>query len=440
MAALKSDPLWWEDAGAPSAPEPEPLPGEVEFLVVGAGHTGLSASRTLAKSGKSVLALDAGAPCSGASSRNGGMIGGGHRLSAAQIESRFSQDIALSLLRETYNDSLDFAIGLMKEEKIECDFAETGRFRAFWQRSEYDEAERDLERLQKILPIEAEMLPRSRQRDEVGSELYAGGIVYSRHGGLNPAKWSFGIKKAARRAGALIQGHTEVESVRREGKGFVAVTSRGQIKAGNVFIATNGYTPPSFSELKRRTIPVPSFIVATERLGANRVKDLFPNGRMIVESRERHCYYRPSPDGTRIVFGGRAALTQVPESFARREMRGLLSQVFPELKEVGLTHSWRGLTCFTFGMSPHIGKIDGIWHALGYCGNGNAMAPYLGHKAAMQMMGKPEGETVFTSTEFGTKWWHRGTPWFMPAADALFRLRDIRGNLRNSLERRTFSR
>ena len=436
MASLNSDPLWWRDAGSPASPEPEPLPKDVEFLVVGAGHTGLSASRTLAKSGKAVLALDAGAPCSGASSRNGGMIGGGHRLSIRQVEKQYPPDTAIPLLRESYIDSLDFALQLMKEEQIECDYAETGRFRAFWQKSEYDEAEGELARLQELVPVDAEMLPRSRQRDEVGSDLYAGGIVYFRHGGLNPAKWTFGIRDAARQAGALVQGHTRVHSIRKHGSGFVAATSRGTVRAEHVLIATNGYTPPAFSELKRRTIPVPSFIVATEPLGSNRIKDLFPNGRMIVETRERHCYFRPSPDGSRIVFGGRAALVQVPEAFARREMRGLLAQVFPDLKGVGLTHSWRGLTCFTFGMSPHIGEIAGVWHAMGYCGNGNALAPYLGHKAALRMMGDAEGETAFANTEFGTKWWHRGMPWFMPAADALFRIRDVRSNLRNVRDRR----
>ncbi|MDE0304628.1 MAG: FAD-binding oxidoreductase [Albidovulum sp.] len=406
------------------------------MLVVGAGHTGLSAGRTLAKLGKSVLILDSGAPCSGASSRNGGMIGGGHRLSISQLESQNSPEIALQLIRESYLDSLEFAVGLMKDEKIDRDYSETGRFRAFWHRAGFDKAERELERIKKRLAVEAEMLPRSRQRDEVGTDLYAGGIVYFRRGGLNPAKWSFGIGDAALRAGALAQGHTRVETVRPARTGFVAETSRGRVKAGNVLIATNGYTPPTFSDLTRRTIPVPSFIVATERPGTNRVKDLFPNGRMIVETRERHCYYRPSTDGTRIVFGGRAALIQVPEAFARREMRGLLSQVFPELKDIGLTHSWRGLTCFTFGMSPHIGKIDGKWHALGYCGNGNALAPYLGHKAALRMTGQPEGETAFSSTKFGTKWRHRGKPWFMRGADALFRIRDLSGNIRNPRARR----
>jgi glycine/D-amino acid oxidase-like deaminating enzyme len=145
---------------------------------------------------------------------------------------------------------------------------------------------------------------------------------------------------------------------------------------------------------------------------------------MIVESRERHCYYRPSPDGTRIIFGGRAAMFAAPEALAVSQMRGLLIQVFPELAGVALTHSWRGRTGFTFDSLPNVGQLNGIWHAMGYCGNGNTMAPYLGHKAALQIMAEPEGETAFARTNFPMHWWHRGT-----FVDVSFRIRDIWNNL-----------
>ncbi|MEL7140204.1 MAG: FAD-dependent oxidoreductase, partial [Pseudomonadota bacterium] len=130
--------------------------------------------------------------------------------------------------------------------------------------------------------------------------------------------------------------------------------------------------------------------------------------------------------GDRIVFGGRAAMTDAPERFVRHELMSLLAQVFPDLGPVALSHSWRGFTGFTFETLPHMGEIDGLWHAMGYSGSGNAMAPYLGHKAALSMLGDPAGETAFAQTRFETRWWHRGRPWFMPAADIALRLRDAR--------------
>lgn len=347
-------------------------------------------------------------------------------MSLPVMEARFGKDIATELLREAHIESSDFVKTLMREEAIECDYAETGRFRGLWRPEEYEAEAAAMDRLQTLIGVEAEMIPRNRQREEIGSDLYAGGIVFPRHGGLNPAKWVSGILAAAQRVGATVQGDTPVLGLEKDGAGHVLETPRGAVRAGQVLVATNGYTPAWVNHLRRRIIPVPSFIVATENLGANRVRSLFPKGRMIVESRVRHCYYRPSPDGKRIVFGGRAAMYETSNDFAERELAGLLRQIFPELEDVKLTHSWRGRTGFSFDFLPNVGQLNGVWHAMGYSGSGNAMAPWLGHKAALQMIGDPEGSTAFSKTGFSRRWWHRGRPWFLPFADVLFRLRDVR--------------
>ena len=429
----KSDPFWWEDAGVPTAPPARPLPTEVDVLIVGAGLTGLSAARTLGKAGKSVLALDAGAPGIGASSRNGGMIGGGHRLSIDEMEARYGKDVALGLLREAHLDSTAFVKGLIAEENIDCDLAITGRFRGLWSRQEYEAAGRGLERLQGRVPVEAEMVPRTRQQEEIATDIYAGGIVYPQHGGLNPAKYVAGLLAAARRHGALVQGDTPVLVLEKARSGFLAKTPRGTVRAAAVLAATNGYTPRALGYAKRRIIPVPSFIVATEPLGTERLRNLIPKGRMVTESRDRHCYYRPSPDGQRLIFGGRAAMTPVPEAFARAELKRLMRAIFPDLGDVSISHSWWGRTGFTFDFVPHLGRYNDVWFAMGYSGSGNAMAPYLGHKAALQILGDPERETAFSKTDFPSRWWHPGVPWFLPFVDVLFRLKDIRNNLGRDL-------
>ena len=135
------------------------LPQETDILIVGTGLTGLSAAKTAAKAGRSVLVVDQHAPGFGASSRNGGMLGGGHRLSIAAMTARYGKDVAYKLLQETHLESSDFVQSVMTEEAIDCDYEQVGRYRGLWHTHEYETAARDLEQLQKLLPIEASLLP-----------------------------------------------------------------------------------------------------------------------------------------------------------------------------------------------------------------------------------------------------------------------------------------
>ena len=430
MKMIQDQPYWWEDAGPPALETDIPLPRQVDCLVVGAGLTGLSAGRTLAKSRQSVVVVDSGAPGIGASSRNGGMIGGGHRLPLSSLTEMFGGDLARQLLSEMHIEATEFAVSLIEDEEIDCDYRQTGRFQGFWHKSEFERAKRELDALSSIVPVQAQLVCEPEQHMHVATDIYRGGIFYPRHGGLNPAKWTAGLKRAAIRAGAIIAGQAGVSATRREGSKFVVETQRGTVRTRHILLATNGYTPLHFRRHSRRVVPVPSFIVTTETLGANRAKSMIPGDSMIVETRNRHCYYRLSPDGQRLIFGGRAAMLQVPPVLFGQELKKLLTRIFPELRDVRISHRWMGKTGFSFGQLPNVGQMDGIWHAMGYCGNGNAMAPWLGHKAALAMIGDPEGDTAFLHTGLPTRWWHPGIPWFLPFADAAFRLRDLRDSAR----------
>lgn len=428
----KNYPYWWDVAAKPALPAIAPLPDECELLIVGGGLTGLSAARTASRLGKQVVVVDAGIPGIGASSRNGGMVGGGHRLSLKRMAAMFGEQLAARMLREAHIDSGRFIRQLMARENIDCDYKTSGRFRGFWTHREFVAAQRALQQLQTKVPVAAEIVSAAEQHQEVATALYRGGIIYTEHGALNPTRWHNGLLKAAQTAGALVQGDAEVldcSAVSGADSGFNIVTTRGKLRAAKVLLATNGYTTDNFANIKRRVFAVPSFIVATEVLGQGQVAELIPGGRMITESGDRHCYYRASPDGTRLVFGGRAALMPIADAVAQQQLRRLMAQIFPQLQAVNFSHSWCGFTGFSFDYLPHVGCYDKVWVAMGYSGNGNTMAPYLGHKAALAIFDSDESATTaFCDTPFSTRWWHRGTPWFLPFANVLFRGKDICNN------------
>lgn len=416
------DPWWWEALPTAAADE-VPLPQRCDVAIVGAGYTGLSAALTLARAGRSVLVLDAGLAGRGASTRNGGMIGSGHRLGFSGLAARLGRARAAAILHEGLA-SLDFTAALIEREEIDCQFSRCGRFRAAWRARDYDSIGREVDTLRREIGLEAQMVPRSEQHREVQTDSYHGGAVYHRHGALHPALFHAGLLARARAAGAHVADNCAVSGLRQDRGGIALETARGGVAADAVIVATNGYTGPESPALRRRLVPLSSYLVATEPLPPEAVTALIPGRRMIVETRSRHCYYRASPDGRRIIFGGRAALGAIGPEAAAARLRKLLVQVFPALAETRFTHSWSGRIAFPRDQMPHIGMIDGIYFALGYSGSGVAMAPYLGHKVALKVLGSAEGRTAFDDVPFPAIPFHRGRPWFLPLLDLGYRVRD----------------
>ncbi len=418
---LKLTPWWWEAAPRPTTP-PSALPAEADVVVVGSGYTGLSAALTLARAGRSVLVCEAEDPGAGASARNGGMIGSGHRTSFAALTTRYGEAAATALLREGDN-ALEFTTGLIGDEAIDCHFHRSGRFRAACRAADYDTIGREIDILRDKIGLDADMVSRADQQREVATDFYHGGCVYHRHGALHPGLFHLGLLDRALGAGAIVAGRTPVIAIDRAGPAFRVKTPGGTIAAGNVIIATNGYTGGITPALRRRVIPLSSYIIATEELSAERIRAIIPSRRMIVEDRALHGYYRPSPDGRRILFGGRAALHAIDPRRAGRRLFRYLVDLFPDLSAVRISHSWGGHIAYTWRAMPHIGCRDGIHYALGYCGSGVAMAPYLGFRVAHKVLGTADGDTAFDGIEFPAVPLNAGHPRLLPAIDLYYRAR-----------------
>ena len=77
---MKTVPFWTDDFPRPADLPVSPLPEQVDVAIVGGGYTGLSAARTLAKGGASVVVLEQRQIGGGASSVNGGQVAPGLKL------------------------------------------------------------------------------------------------------------------------------------------------------------------------------------------------------------------------------------------------------------------------------------------------------------------------------------------------------------------------
>jgi glycine/D-amino acid oxidase-like deaminating enzyme len=423
FTGMKAEPYWWEEAPRDEREPPE-LPAEVDALIVGSGFSGLGAARVLARAGQSVLVCESGVVGFGASTRNGGMLGPSfHKLGMQGLIAHYGERRTYEILNESIG-IVGFMNRLIEEEKIDCGYQRTGRFRGASRPSHYDSLAREIDRQIAATGMKAELIPRSRVREEIGTDRFFGGIRYEMDGGLHPGKFHDGLVQVVREAGGIVAGRTAVSRIESVGPGFHVETSRGAVAAGQVAICTNGYTGQSTPWFRRRVLPIRSSIIATEALDPDLMDRLMPTRRMYGDSRRLMAYYRPSPDGTRILFGGRASSRDDARVNARK-LRASMVDVFPELVRTRITHSWSGLVAYAFDHVPHLGRHDGIWFAMGYCGSGVGRATYFGTKLASKMLGdEGAGRTAFDDLPLETKPFYTGNPWFMSPIIQWHRLLD----------------
>lgn len=417
-------PYWWDDAPAPKLPEAR-LPAKVDVAVVGAGYTGLNAALETARGGRSTLVLDAEQAGWGCSTRNGGQISTSIKPGLEALARRNGLERAHAIRKEG-RTALDWIEDLVTREGIDCDFHRVGRFHAAHTPANYEELAASAEAVTRDEGIEAHVVPRSEQHRELGTDSYYGGVVYPRHAALHPAKYHAGLLARVMEAGGQVQSHCPVMAIERTSGGFALRTPLGEVVARDVIVATNGYSGPLVPWLRRRIIPIGSYIIATEPLAPGVMDRLFPSNRIASDTCRVVYYYRPSPDRSRILFGGRVSATETDPKVSAPRLQAALTRIFPELAGTGVSHSWLGTVAYSFDHLAHTGVHDGIHYAMGYCGSGVSMASYLGMRTGQRVLGRAEGRTAFDGLPFPTRPLYTGHPWFLPAMVAWYAWLDRR--------------
>ena len=398
-----------------------PLPDTADVVVIGGGYTGVNAARELARAGATVTLLEAETLGFGASTRNGGIVHPGYKWGPEALIERYGQETGRALYHETL-DAYELVKRLIADEAIDCEFRETGYVELAYGPSHVEDLHAAIASLAAV-GGEASFVSRERLREEIGSDAYYGGLVVENAGLLHPGKYFAGLAAAADAAGADLHEGVRATSIRRQADGrFVVETSRGAIVAKDVVVGTNGYTDRVVPALRRRIIPIGSYIIATEPLPDDLARDLSPKGRAFFDTKNFLYYWHVSED-RRMVFGGRASF--LPTSVDRTAAilhKGLL-EVHPQLAGYRVEYAWGGNVGFTFDRMPHVGRRDGVTYAMGCCGTGVALMTSLGTAVGRWLSG---GEApALARLKFPlVPAPYEGRPWFLPFAGEWFRLRD----------------
>lgn len=418
---MRQAPFWVEEHPRPEGISSE-LPSEADVLVVGSGLTGLTAALRLSRGGRSVAVVDSGQIASGASSINGGMVSPDIKAGIKLIFDQHGPQLGREMWQATVR-SVDIVSDLARDEGIDVAIMRGGMAALGIGPGAQAKFEQSVSWYREHVGVDWEVLGPGRIGEVIGGGPFTTSIYEPEGFGIQPARFVFGIAARAAAAGARLVPGCEAISVERQGPGFRVVTSLGLVRAGEVILATNGYTTarPS-TELSRRIVPVGSYIIVTEPV-EDLAAELFPGGAMTYTKKRLLNYMRRTPDG-RILIGGRRNLhTGLDLEESAAALRGQLVDYFPILREVGITHVWGGNLAVPFDLVPHMGQIDGVWYALGYAGHGVGLSTLMGHELGGMLLGE-EPPSVFTKVPHPTRFYYRGSPWFLTPASVLYRALD----------------
>ena len=421
---------YWTDTAPAFVPAERPLPAKADVAIIGGGFTGLSAALAFAKQGAQVVVLEAGTVAHEASTRNGGHVNNGLAVDYATLAAKVGSERAGAWYR-AYDAAVDTVARLVEEEAIACDFARNGKLKLAARPAHYEALARGVERLRRDVDTDVELIDAAHIREEIGSDLYFGGLLQKRSAQMHMGRFAAGLGAAAQRHGAAIHVRTPATRLQRAGRDSHAHrvhTPRGVVDAAQVLVATGATRHGdygSYGYWRRRIVPIGSFIIVTEPLGRERAQQALSGRRTYTTTANLHNYFRLTPDD-RLIFGGRARFalsSPASDEKSGRILKAELARNFPLLADARIDYCWGGLVDMTQDRLPHAGEKDGLYYSMGYSGHGAQMSVHMGECMARVMAGDAAANP-WRDLRWPAIPGHIGPPWFLPAIGIYFRLKD----------------
>ncbi|MBT2224706.1 FAD-binding oxidoreductase [Nonomuraea sp. NEAU-A123] len=418
---------YWLDTAKPAGDfrRTEP-PAHADVVVVGAGLTGLSTALHLSRQGAQVALLEEHTVGWGASGRNGGMATPGLAISFGAGVKRYGTARATAMFR-SYNDAIDTLEDVVTSEGIDCSFSRTGRLTLASKPAHYQGFQASAALMRELAGQDVRLVPPARIREEIGSDHYHGAMVDPLGAGVHVGQLTAGLAAAVSTNGVSIHEECRVTGLtRRSGYQHDVHTELGTVRGDQVVIATSGYTGGLTPWLRRRIVPIGSFIIVTEPLDDSVVDELLPHRRVASDSKNLIYYFRITPDN-RLLFGGRARFAlSAPASDIKsgRILRRAMATVFPQLAGARVDYCWGGLVDMSMDQMVHAGERDGLFYSVGYSGHGVQMATHMG-KVLAQVLGGEPAANPWHDLPFRAVPGHFGPPWFLPPVGAYFKFLDL---------------
>ncbi len=413
-------------ASANPTPQRDTLRDEitVDVCVVGAGIAGCSTALHLAERGYRVAVIEAQQVAWGASGRSGGQALFGFASGQDVLVSQLGRDTARQMF-DVSVAALDLLKDRVRRHGIDCDL-HWGQMHAAIKKRQIVELQTWQSELEQDYGYPSLTWFDEQQTQRlVGSQRYIGGLYDSKSGHLHPLNYTLGLAAAAESAGAQIFENSPVSRI-EHGDPVSVVTAQGRVRAAHVALCCNAYIGGLVPELRARIMPVGTYIVATEPLGAARAATLLSENVAITDINFVLDYFRLSADH-RLLFGGRVSYSGLDARNTLKATRARMLKVFPQLADTRIDYAWGGFVDITMNRAPDFGRLaPNVYYLQGFSGHGIALTGMAGQLVAEAIQGQAERFDMFGRIE------HRKFPGgpalrtpLLVLAMAWFRLRDL---------------
>jgi len=360
---------------------------ECEWLIVGAGYTGLSAARKLAEiyPNKTIILIDAQLAGEGASSRNSGYL----------VDTTLNDGFTSARDLENYKKKIDiYKLGIevvkkfIKEYQVDCDFNECGKYYAS---SKIDDL-KILENFSKILSklnYENSLLFNNNLKKKLGTNFYNVGL-YTKGGALlNPAKLARAMINALPNNVKLFENSFLI-NWKTNNRKIICEFKKGFIKSKKIIFATNGFLK-SLGIKKNYNFPLTLTASMTRPLTNKEYSEIGspkewgvlpvrPMGATVRMTKDKRILIRNTAEVsspfkmTKLVLDKRATIQKIG-----------IKKRFPQLPIDIIESTWSGVVSRTRNSSQIFEKLDdNVFVAGCYNGSGIGVGTLFGEQIAIK--------------------------------------------------------
>jgi gamma-glutamylputrescine oxidase len=383
-------------ASAHTRPQRPALQGDiaVDICVVGGGIAGCSTALHLAERGYSVALLEAEHIGWGASGRSGGQVLTGF----ASGQHKLVDQLGLQTARQLWDisvEGVELLRTLVQRYQIDCDL-HWGQMHVAIKERHRRELQSEFEEAQNVYGYSRlRSLDRAEVESLIATHRYCAGVLDSGSAHLHPFNYTLGLAHAAELAGVKIFENSRVRAIAHGDPASVR-TERGVVKSQFVVLCCNAYIDRLAPKLRARIMPVGTYIVATQSLGAERIQQLIRENVAVTDMNFVLDYFRRSADH-RLIFGGRVSYSGVDAFDTARATRKRMLKVFPQLADVAIDYAWGGFVDITMSRAPDFGRIAAnVYYLQGFSGHGIALTGIAGKLVAEAIAGHAERFDLFT--------------------------------------------